>query len=178
MSSPSSQVAPPGYYFEKTWAWTQVVAFQQNRQFSFLRQLFAWRWKYVSSSEEIVRLTNCASPQIIRKHTTVPAFVWGRWHHRANAIDLTEPRIIRSNRKSIKTVSYIKCQNLICHRGTKTIVASWHCHPESFCASGKFLRVTLEIALGSFQTVWKISGWSGKSPDSLDIFRMVQKVSE
>ena len=26
-------------------------------------------------------------------------------------------------------------------RGPKTIVASWHCHPESFCASGKFLRV-------------------------------------
>ena len=35
-------------------------------------------------------------------------------------------------------------------RGTKNIVALWHCHPESFCASGKFLRVTLEIALGSF----------------------------
>ena len=43
-------------------------------------------------------------------------------------------------------------------RGTKTIVASWHCHPESFCASGKCLRVTLEIALGSFQMVWKVSG--------------------
>ena len=26
-------------------------------------------------------------------------------------------------------------------RGPKTIVASWHCHPESFCASEKFLRV-------------------------------------
>ena len=43
--------------------------------------------------------------------------------------------------------------------------------------SGKFLRVTLESALGSFQTVWKISVWSGKFPDSLDIFQMVQKVS-
>ena len=29
---------------------------------------------------------------------------------------------------------------------------------ESFCASGKFLRVTLEIALGSFRMVWKVSG--------------------
>ena len=65
-------------------------------------------------------------------------------------------------------------------RGTKTIVASWHCHPESFCASGKFLRVTLEIALGSFQTVWKISGlsrWSGKVPDSLENFQRVWKIS-
>ena len=43
------------------------------------------------------------------------------------------------------------------HRGPKTIVASWHCHPESFCASGKFLRVTLENVLGSLRTVCKIS---------------------
>ena len=62
-------------------------------------------------------------------------------------------------------------------RGTKTIVALWHCHPESFWASGKFLRVTHEIALGSFQTVWKISGWSGKFSDSLNIFQMVHKIS-
>ena len=38
-------------------------------------------------------------------------------------------------------------------RGPKTMVAWWHCYSESFCASGKFLRVTLEIALGSFRTV-------------------------
>ena len=38
-------------------------------------------------------------------------------------------------------------------RGPKTLVAWWHCHPEGFCASRKFLRVTLEIALGSFRTV-------------------------
>ena len=38
-------------------------------------------------------------------------------------------------------------------RGPKTMVAWWHCHPESFCASGKFLRVTLEISLGSFRTL-------------------------
>ena len=42
-------------------------------------------------------------------------------------------------------------------RGAKTIVASWHCHTESFCASGKFLRATPEIAMGSFRTPWKIS---------------------
>ena len=33
-------------------------------------------------------------------------------------------------------------------RGTKTIVA---------LPSGKFLRVTLEIALGSFRMVWKVT---------------------
>ena len=42
-------------------------------------------------------------------------------------------------------------------RVPKTWVAGWHCHPESFCASGKFLRVTIEIALGSFRMVWKVS---------------------
>ena len=55
-------------------------------------------------------------------------------------------------------------QNIFCNaiksvpltRGTKTIVASWHCHPEVFCASRKFLRVTLEIAPGSFWMVWKV----------------------
>ena len=63
-------------------------------------------------------------------------------------------------------------------RVTKTIVASWQCHAESFCASGKSLRVTLEITLGSFQMVWKVSGWSGKFPDSLESFRIIWKVSE
>ena len=42
-------------------------------------------------------------------------------------------------------------------RVPKTWVAGWHCPPESFCASGKFLRVTLKIALRSFRTLWKIS---------------------
>ena len=37
------------------------------------------------------------------------------------------------------------------HRVPKTWVAGWH------CASGKFLRVTLKIALRSFRTLWKIS---------------------
>ena len=62
-------------------------------------------------------------------------------------------------------------------RGTKTIVALWHCHPEIFCVSGKFLRITLEIALESFQMVWKVSGLSGKFPDCLESYRMVWKVS-
>ena len=45
-------------------------------------------------------------------------------------------------------------------RGPKTIVASWHCHPESFCASGKFLRVT--------HLHWEVSTPSGKFPDRQD----------
>ena len=62
-------------------------------------------------------------------------------------------------------------------RGTKTNVASWHCHPESFCASGKFLCVTLEFALGSFRTVWKISRWSGYFPDGPESFCTAWEVS-
>ena len=69
----------------------------------------------------------------------------------------------------------IKC---FYYRGAKTLVAGWHCHPESFCAFGEFLRVTLEIALGSFRTIWKIfqivwifSRLSGKFPDSLKVSR-------
>ena len=42
-------------------------------------------------------------------------------------------------------------------RDPKTWVAGWHCHPESFCASGKFLRVTLENTLGNLRNVCKIS---------------------
>ena len=40
-------------------------------------------------------------------------------------------------------------------------MASWHCHPESFCASGKFLRVARDIALGSFRIVWKLQSRIG-----------------
>ena len=48
-------------------------------------------------------------------------------------------------------------------RGPKTLVAWWHCHLESFCAFGKFLRVTLEWnGMGSFRVVLIFSGWSGK----------------
>ena len=60
----------------------------------------------------------------------------------------------------IKTsVHILSSLNYIHHfiRGPKTWVAGWHCHPESFCASGKFLRITPEIAMGSFRTLWKIS---------------------
>ena len=42
--------------------------------------------------------------------------------------------------------------------------------------SGKFLRVTLEIALGSFRTVWKVSKLSGKFADGLECLQMVWKV--
>ena len=62
-------------------------------------------------------------------------------------------------------------------RGAKTWVAGWHCHPESFCASGKFLRVTLEIALGSFRTLQIISGQAGYFPDDPENFRIAWKVS-
>ena len=74
-------------------------------------------------------------------------------------------------------------------RGTKTIVALWHCHPEIFCVSGKFLRITLEIALESFQTVskflnglesfqmvWKVSRRPGNLPDGQEIFWLVWEV--
>ena len=45
--------------------------------------------------------------------------------------------------------------------------------------SGKFFRVrkVFEIVLGSFLTVWKVSRWSRKLMDGLDIFQMVQKIS-
>ena len=75
-------------------------------------------------------------------------------------------------------------------RGRKTQDARMHCIPESFCASGKFLRVYTKLtlkssqlsgkfpdSLESFRTVWKVSGQSGKCPDSLESFRTVWKVS-
>ena len=62
-------------------------------------------------------------------------------------------------------------------RVPKTIVASWFAIRKRFCASGKFLRITLEIALESFQMVWKVSGLSGKLQDGLESFRISWKVS-
>ena len=75
-------------------------------------------------------------------------------------------------------------------RGRKTQDARMHCIPESFCASGKFLRVYTKLtlkssqlsgkfpdSLESFRTVWKVSGQSGKFSDSLESFRTVWKVS-
>ena len=88
-------------------------------------------------------------------------------------------------------------------RVRKTHVLWWHCHLESFCASGKFLRVSMKStikrhvqkhrfpdgletflmvwkvsgSLESFWIVWKVYGWSGKFPDGLESFRMVWKVS-
>ena len=75
-------------------------------------------------------------------------------------------------------------------RVRKTHVAWWHCHLESFCASGKFLRVSMKSTikrhvqkhrfpdgLETFLMVWKVSGWSGKFSDSLESFWMVWKVS-
>ena len=54
---------------------------------------------------------------------------------------------------------------------------SWHYHLEGFCASRKFLRVTLQIALGSFHIVWKVSKLSEKFLDGLESFRTIWKVS-
>ena len=75
-------------------------------------------------------------------------------------------------------------------RGRKTQYASMHCIPESFCASGKFLRVYTKLtlkssqlsgkfpdSLESFRTVWKDSDKSRKFPDSLERFWIVWKVS-
>ena len=80
------------------------------------------------------------------------------------------------------------CSHLSCYLGgvgrvRKTHVAWWHCHLESFCASGKFLRVSRKSTIKrhaqstDFQMVWKVSGWSGKSQDGLESFQMDWKVS-
>ena len=68
-------------------------------------------------------------------------------------------------------------EDMVCIGGPKTWVAGWHCHPESFCASGKFLRVTLKIARGSLRTLWKISRQSGYFPDFPESFQLAWKVS-
>ena len=82
---------------------------------------------------------------------------------------------------------------LLYARVPKTSSARRHCRPESFCASGKFLRVFTKLdininlrvnnflhfpeCLESFSTVWKVSGKSGKFPESMESFRRVWKVS-
>ena len=71
-------------------------------------------------------------------------------------------------------------------RVRKTHVSWWHCHLESFCASGKFLRVSMKSTikrhaqmhrfpdgLESFRIVWKVSRWTGKFPDGLENFWLV-----
>ena len=69
-------------------------------------------------------------------------------------------------------------------RGTKTIVASWHCRPGKFLRVRKvFARYTwnctgkLSPGLESFRIVWKVSGWSRKLPDNLEGFPITWKVS-
>ena len=64
--------------------------------------------------------------------------------------------------------------NLFFPKKPKTLVAQWHCHLQSVCASGKFLRVTLEIAVRSVRTVWKISRSSRYFPDGPESFRIGQ----
>ena len=63
-------------------------------------------------------------------------------------------------------------------RVPKTLVARWHCHLESFCASGKFLReftklpikCSLNINWTEEKQVWKVFRLSGKFQDCLGSF--------
>ena len=90
------------------------------------------------------------------------------------------------------------CKNLFQWRTRvpKTSSARWHCQLESFCGSGKFLRVSKEWSkkcspninwrvnkcgkfpdcLKSFRTVWKLSKRSWKFPDRLENVQTVWKV--
>ena len=75
-------------------------------------------------------------------------------------------------------------------RGRKSHVLWRHCHPESFCAPGKFLRVTMKSTikrhakmhrfpdgLETIQMAWKLSRWPGNLTDGLETFQMVCKLS-
>ena len=82
-------------------------------------------------------------------------------------------------------------QVLRCYiRGRKSHVLWRHCHPESFCAPGKFLRVTMKSTikrhakmqrfpdgLETIQMAWKLSRWPGNFPDGLETFQMARKLS-
>ena len=99
-------------------------------------------------------------------------------------IILTPPPSILHNSCNKEDVNYLLLESVprnlvlvMLTRGTKTIVAAWHCHPESFCAPRKFFRETLEIALENFRKVWKVCGWSRRFPDILGSFWMVWEVS-
>ena len=72
-------------------------------------------------------------------------------------------------------------------RVRKTHVSWWHCHLESFCASGKFLRVSMKSTikrhaqmhrfpggLQSFRMVWKVFGLVGNCCKNIMMF-MSQK---
>ena len=83
----------------------------------------------------------------------------------AGALTLQQLRSRKSSKRTGPIGDGQKSTTFLCQRWAllpegrvpKTWVAGWHCHPEGFCASGKFLRVTLKIALRSFRTLWKIS---------------------
>ena len=55
-------------------------------------------------------------------------------------------------------------------RVRKTHVSWWHCHLESFCASGKFLRTSLKSTI-------KRHAQMHRFPDGLESFRIVWKLS-
>ena len=67
------------------------------------------------------------------------------------------------------------------NRVRKTPSARRHCRPESFCASGKFLRVSTKLVRNqvktSFWTVWKISRQSGNMTNNMESFQTVWKLS-
>ena len=66
-------------------------------------------------------------------------------------------------------------------RVPKTLSARRHCRPESFCASGKFLRASTKLVRNqvktSFWTVWKISRQSGNMTNNMESFQTVWKLS-
>ena len=62
-------------------------------------------------------------------------------------------------------------------RVPKTSSARRHCRPESFCASGKFLRVFTKLPIKcSLKINWRVKK-CGKLADCLEIFRTVWEVS-
>ena len=77
----------------------------------------------------------------------------------AGALTLQQLRSRKSSKRTGPIGDGQKSTTFLCQRWAllpegrvpKTWVAGWHCHPESFCASGKFLRVTLKLH-------WELSG--------------------
>ena len=76
-------------------------------------------------------------------------------------------------------------------RGRKSHVLWRHCHPESFCAPGKFLCITMKSTIKrhakmqrfpdgieTIQMAWKLSRWPGNFPDGLETFQMARKLSK
>ena len=66
------------------------------------------------------------------------------WHHDADQLykfSQTFNQVGEENPGREHYFPYFELPRCCGGRGRKTCVAGWHCYPESFCASGKFLRV-------------------------------------